>query len=417
MALAPLLDMARLVFESLPSVLLSPWAAILLAVAVLLVYLQYRRLATVEAEIHGLVMHRPVEQTLYSLVVGSLGGILGSLVLSWTGVGLIDLPGSVSALLLLWPLAFLLSLVNPRFLCFAYGTSLLGLSHLLFGWPRVDLPSLLGLVAVLHMVEALLIWWSGATCATPMSIDGPTGQTHPGFTLQRYWPVPLVLPYFASGLSAPLEMGSWWPLLALDPAVSGGVAAYGWELLPVVVTLGYSDLAITALPGRRARQSALVLLGYSSALLLLAAVGSHFRPVLWVGVLFSAFGHEAMAVWSGRVQLLGQPYLTRPARGVGVLDVVPGTIAAAAGLRSGSVILTVEDAEVHSREELHDALLASPAYVRIMFRRGRELDYAKLPRPDDGLLSMGLILLPEPGDLPIARLRRPRFFRWTGLEK
>lgn len=415
--MAPLLEMARLVFASLPSVLLSRWAAILLAVAVLLVFLQYRRLATVEAEIHGLVMHRPVEQTFYSLMVGSLGGMVGSLILSWTGVGLVDVPGGVSALLFLWPLAFVMGLVNPRFLCFAYGTSLLGLSRLLFGWPQVDLPSLLGLVAVLHMVEALLIWWSGATCATPMSIDGPMGQAKPGFTLQRFWPVPLVLPYFAAGLGSPVEMGSWWPVLAPDPAVSGGMAAYGWQLLPVVVTLGYSDLAITAPPWRRARQSALVLLGYSSVLLLLAAVGSHVRPVLWVGVLFSALGHEAMAVWSGRVQLLGLPYLARPARGVAVLDVVPGTTAAAAGLRSGSVILAVEDTEVHSREELHNALLASPAYVRIMFRRDRELDYAKLPRPDDGLLSMGLILLPEPGDLPIARLRRPRFFRWTGLEK
>lgn len=415
--MAALLEMARLVFASLPAVLLSGWAALLLAVAVLLVYLQYRRLATVEAEIHGLPLHRPIAQTLQSLALGSLGGIAGSLLLSWAGVGLVDVPGGISALLLLWPLAFALGLVNPRFLCFAYGTTLLGISHLLFGWPRVDLPSLLGLVAVLHMVEALLIWWSGASCATPVSVNGPAGLASPGFSLQRFWPVPLVLPYFAGALGEPVDMGAWWPLLGLDPAVSPGISAIGWQLLPAVVTLGYADLAITAAPTTRARQSALVLLVYSAILFALAAVGSHVRPLLWVGVLFSAVGHEAMAVWSGRVQLLGVPYLTRPSRGVGVLGVVPGTAAAAAGLRSGSVILTVDDAEVHSRDQLHEALLASPAYVRIMFRQGRQLANAKIPRPDGGLLSMGVILLPEPGDDPVTRLRHPRFFRWTGLEK
>lgn len=400
--MAPMMQMTRLVFAALPQVLLSGWAALLLLVAGALVYLQYRRVSHKEAELHGVPKHTPLEQTIYSLLVGILGGAAGSAVLTWAGVGLVEAPGTFPALLYLWLVSALLSLVNPRFLCFAYSGALIALSYLLFGWPKVDIPSAMGLVAVLHMVEALLIWVSGATCATPMTVAGQRQEAMPGFTLQRFWPVPLVLPVFTQAAGLPVEMPAWWPILKPDPALLQGVANLGWQLLPVVVTMGYSDLAITAPPQKRARQSARVLLVYSGALLALAVGAGYWPPLMWVAALFSGLGHEAMAVWSGRVQLTGIPYLRRPSRGVGILDVLPGSLAALAGLRSGSVILSVEDYEVHSRHQLHEALLSSPAYVRLMFRGDRFVEHAKVPRPEDGLLGLGVILLPEPGDLATA---------------
>lgn len=415
--MASLLEMVRLVLLTFPQVLVSLWALLLLMLALLLVFRQYRRIAAMEQELFGVALHPPGEQTRQSLLVGLFGGIVGSLILSLAGVGLVDVTGAASALLYLWPTAILLGAINPRFLCFAYGGSLLSLSHLIFGWPRIDVPSVMGLVAVLHMVEALMIRASGASCATPMSVAGRRPEPVPGFMLQRFWPVPLVLPLFSDAAGLPLQMPQWWPLLRPDALLMGDAAFYGWSLLPAVVTMGYSDLAITAPPAVRARYSGRVLLAYSGILLVLAVLGAHFRPVLWLAALFSALGHEIMAVWSGRVQLLGIPFLQRPARGVALLDILPGSVAAAGGLRSGSVVLTVEDAEVHSREELHAALLGAPSYVRVMFRNGRQLEHCRVPRPPEGLFGFGAILLPEPGELPLARLRRPSFFRLSRLEK
>ncbi len=415
--MAPILELTRLILAALPQLVFSGWAALLLIVAVALVFLQYRRVSQKETELLGVAKHTPLEQTLTSLIVGAVGGLVGSAVLTWAGVGLVETPGTPPALLYLWPVSILLSLVNPRFICFAYSGTLLSLSYLLVGWPRIDIPSVMGLVAVLHMVEALLIRFSGDTCATPMSVSGQRQEAVPGFTLQRFWPVPLVMPVFSAAAAAPVDMPAWWPLLRPDPAFMAGVAGLGWQLLPVVVTMGYSDLAITAPPGVRTRQSARVLLLYSLVLMALAVGAGHWRPLMWVAAVFSGLGHEAMAVWSGRVQLTGVPYLQRPSRGVGVLDVLPGSPAAAAGLRSGSVILAVEEYEVHSRDQLHEALLASPAYARIVYRSDRFVENARVPRPEGGLLGLGVILLPEPGDAANARVRRPSFFRWAGLEK
>lgn len=414
--MASLLGIFKVLLETLPKVILNGWALTLLLVAVLLVYLQYRRVEAKEAELYGLAKHSPLEQTFYSLIVGVFGGAVGSTVLSLAGVGLVNVPGTASALLYLWPVSVILGAINSRHFCFAYSGALVSLVYLIFGWPRVDVPSLIGLVAVLHMVEALLIWLNGATCATPLSISGRLDQAVPGFMIQRFWPVPLVLPIFSAMSTSPVDTPLWWPLLRPDQFLNHAVG-FGWQFMPFVVTMGYSDLAITAPPEVRAKQSSGIMFGFSAILLALAVGAGFWRPLMWVAVLFSAVGHEAMAVWSGRVQLLGEPYLRRPGKGIGILDVLPGSPAMAAGLGSGSVILTVDDFEVHSRDQLHEALMASPAYVRIMYRNGRQLEQCRLPRPPEGLFGLGVILLPESDDRPVARLRRPAMFRRTRLER
>lgn len=412
-----LLGMSKLIVAALPQVVLSGWAALLLLIATFLVFVQYRRVAVTETEVHGIAKHSAWGQTWRSLLVGLLGGAIGSFVLAWTGIGMVEFQGKAPAILFLWPLSIVLGAINPRFFCFAYSGTILALVRLITGWPQVDIPSIIGLVAVLHFVEALLIWTDGDTCATPMAIAGEGGQAVAGFTLQRFWAVPLVIPLFSPSVIAPLIMPSWWPLLRPDALLTGNLTGLGWQLLPAVVTMGYSDLAITAPPKQRTRQSAGILLGYSLILLLLAIGAGHWAPLMWVAALFSGLGHEAMAVWSGRLELVGRPYLRRPDRGVAVLDVLPESPAAAAGLSTGAVILAVDDYEVHSKQQLHDALMSSPAYVRIMYRNGRQLEHTRLPRPEQGLLGLGIIALPEPGEAVVTKYRQPAFFRRSGLEK
>lgn len=412
-----LLSMAQYLLTSLPQLLLSVWAILLLLVAAVIVFAQYRRIALTEEELFGLPKRSPLVQTQQALLAGLAGGIAGSVLLAAAGVGLVEVPGATSALLYLWPVSIVLGALNPRLICFAYSATVVSLSHLLFGWPQIDIPSVLGLVAMLHMVEAFLIWGNGAMCPTPLSMAGKHEEPVPGFLLQRYWPVPLVIPLFSWEGASVIDMPTWWPLLRPDPASILSTVSLGWEFLPVVVVLGYSDLAISSPPESRVRQSSGLMLLYSGILLGVAILGSYFRPLLWLGVLFSGLGHEAMVVLAGRLQMTGEPYLERPARGLGILDVLPGSPAALAGLRSGMVIVTVDDYEVNSREQLHEALLSAPANVSVMYRKGRQLEHCRLPRPADGVYGFGVISMPEPGDRALTRVRRPAFFRWFGLDK
>ena len=81
-----------------------------------------------------------------------LGGVLASYIMVFVGLTLSD-----SGLIYLWPLAILLMFIDARFLCFAYAGGLLALSSIALGWPEVSIPQLLGLVAILHFAEAVLI--------------------------------------------------------------------------------------------------------------------------------------------------------------------------------------------------------------------------------------------------------------------
>ncbi len=378
---------------AVPHLLLNGWAALLVVVAAAVVFAQDRRVAGTEAELYGAWLHSPWHQLWRSLAVGAIGALAGSAVLVLAGVGLVEVPGAASAILFLVPVSIALGTINPRLICYAYSGALISLSHLIFGWPVIDVPSVLGLVGFLYMVEALLIRISGDGCTTPMSVRNPYGETVSGYNLKRFWPVPLVLPLFSAAAGGPVDVPSWWPIVSPDPALVAGLGPLGWQLMPVVVVIGDSDLAIAAPPWERIRQASRSLLLYSGILLALAVGAGYFRPLMWVGALFSALGHEAMAVRAGRVQLLSEPYLKRPGRGVAVLDVV------------------------HNREQLQEALLASPGYVRIMYRQGREISHCRVPRPPEGLVSLGVICLPEPGDRTIARMRLPAFFRSSLLEK
>ncbi|RYD07115.1 hypothetical protein N752_00605 [Desulforamulus aquiferis] len=114
------------------------------------------------------------------------GGVIASYLMLVIGLTL-----SGSGLLYLWPLAILLMLIDARFLCFAYAGGILAFSSLVFGWPNVSVPQVLGLVAILHMVEAFLIYVSGHQGAVPTFIKNTEGKVVGGFALQKFWPIPL----------------------------------------------------------------------------------------------------------------------------------------------------------------------------------------------------------------------------------
>lgn len=410
-----LLSLLQLLFSSIGAFLLHFEGLLILGIALVLAGMQYRRAARLEQELYGLPRNQPLPLLGDALVHGVLAGTVVSLVATLAGISLVQPPGGPDAFAMLWMLALGMSLAHPRFICFAYGTSLLSLSYLLFGWPQVDIPGLTGLIAVLHLAEALLIAIGGDRCATPLTFGRPGQAPVAGFQLQRFWPVLLVLPI---GLYLPesalgagtIELWSWWPVIRPDPTLPEPTL---YALVPVAVIMGYGDLAISAAPRQQAHRSALRLAVYSLVLFGLAIASAYYRPLQWVAALFSALGHEAV-IWLGaRAQVQGKPWLERARRGVTVLDTLPGTPAALGGLRTGSVILEVDGRPVYNREELHTAMLEAPAYLQIVFRNDRELEFSRIPRPEGGVLGFGAILVPEPDDRPLVLLGSGQWQGWV----
>lgn len=390
----PWLTLGVMALSSMVQALLSPFFWLV----VLLVAVQHHRLARTRRRFLGIPAEPLWLSVFQATLMGIMGGCLGSGLLLVLGVSLTN-----AGLPYVWPLAIALMLLSPHLLCFAYAGGLLALSSLAFGLPQLEVPQLMGLVGALHLVESFLILLSGHRGAMPVYLRLGGGEVVGGFNLQRLWPIPLVATALVAAPYLPpggIEMPAWWPLI--KPADSGDAAQHFYYLmLPVAAALGYGDLALTSSPTRRSRRSALTLLAYSVTLILLA-VGASYRATLALpAALFAPLGHELTIILGRRAELRGPWRYVPPPGGVMVLDAVWGTPAYRAGLRSGSILRTVNGRRVAQREEFAAALEAAGPYVELEYTTpGGEWRRVGL-RCEAGR-PLGLILVPEAGDAPSA---------------
>ena len=90
-----------------------------------------------------------------------------------------------------------------------------------------------------------------------------------------------------------------------------------------------------------------------------------------------------------------------------VLDTVLDSPARAIGLRSGDVLLRVDEQEISSGVELGEALLRASSTVKLRWLREKAEMQKELSLPESGRL--GVILVPEGGERNVAELTEERF--------
>lgn len=384
---------------------------VLLAVVLTLVYRQFHRQAKLEAHLYGTPFSSPWKQLLISLGFGIVGGLLASLLMVLLGLPLSEELG----LIYVWPVVLVMLLIQPRFMCFAYGGGVVGAVSLLFrglhllfpgianvgiiaSLMAIDLPALMALVAVLHLTESFLIFISGHINASPVFLRNPRGEVVAGFMLQRFWPLPITA-LLAELVSATeqfegIAMPGWWPLLQPLLQPQGGMML-SFFLLPIIATLGYSDIAVSTSPREKSKISARRLAAYSVVLLLLSLAASRLPVLQILPVLFAPLGHEYLIQAGNRREWSAPPLWTPPQRGVKLLATWPGLPAAQAGLGTGWIVHGVNGIEVNSRRELGAALevFPSPAEIDVESPEG-EKKSVKISTQG----KLGIILVPHPGD-------------------
>jgi len=321
---------------------------------------------------------------------GFIGGILGSILLVLTGINLTGL-----AINYIWPLALFLMLINPRFLCFSYAGGIVALSNLLLGVPAVDVPQLMGLVAILHLVESVLIYFSGHAGASPMYLKKPSGHMVGGFTLQKFWPLPIVAVAFlpeASGLTILPQMPDWWPLIQSG---NGFILGMSGVLFPFVAGLGYGDLALAHTPVEKSKLSARNLGIYSFVLLGLALLASRLQVFEYLAAVFAPLGHEIVIYIGQHIELKGRPVFVPPLRGVRVLEAVPNTAVQAAGIRSGDIIYTINGQPVNSKRDIEAVLGSGTRLLEIEYITHSKKKWQRVVLELKRHQPTGIIAVPE----------------------
>ncbi|MCW2279219.1 PDZ domain-containing protein [Heliophilum fasciatum] len=335
---------------------------------VFLVVMQYRRMAQTKADLFALAPESIWRPAATAVGYGLLGGVIGSLLTLLFGITI-----SESGFVYLWPIALVLMLINVRYMCFAYAGGLLSLAALIMGWNDISVPQIMGMVAILHMVEAFLIYVSGHQSNLPVYLRHRRGDTVGAYNLQSFWPIPLLLLMLIPMADVPeaaragMQMPDWWPLIA--PSLPAGMTEEQlmFAPLPIVAGLGYGDLALTRSPLAQSRRSALALAAYSLVLLLLAVLASHVPATAFLAALFSPLGHEALILWSQKREMEGAPLFVPSPLGVRVLGVSNNSPASLMGLQIGDVICRVNGMDVRTGRDLAVALSWSPSRVEVEY--------------------------------------------------
>lgn len=344
----------KLLAESVSLYLVRIDLLVIAGVVLLMIYGQYKRTADVEMRMFGFIKNRPMDQLKYAILYGFFGGLLVTFVFLLLGVSLAEV-----GIWQLWILAIVLMLIRPRFLCFSYGAGILAVSHLLFGVPEINIPALMAVVAILHLVESILIRLVGAEGASPIYIRRGSNEVVGGFMLQKFWPIPFIalvgafVPLNMVDMTQGVHMPDWWPILR--QGVTGPVGMeYVFSLFPVIAALGYSDVAITCRPEVKARRTARSLFIYSMGLLVLAVLAQYGTVYAVAAALFSPIAHEWVIRRERSIEHLGTPCYT--GEETMILDVHPNSPAKRAGLRSGDVIRAVNGETVATRKQFWEAI-------------------------------------------------------------
>lgn len=350
--------------RALAQLLLNP----LYYLGILFVLLQYRRQISLERKLFHTRLHSLLGETWRTVLWGWLGGITASLLMLAFGVSF-----TIGSMLLIWAVAIFLLLVRVRYLCLAYSAGIVGILYFVTdifpqtrewqvaGWifdtaAGIDMTSLLMLVAILHLVEGLLMRWQGMRLATPMFLKSKRGKLVGAYYVQGIWTVPLFLliPVSSGGLQL-----SWSPLFVGD-----GVGT-GWGLIAFPAMIGFTSFTLSQLPSVKNRFTSGLLFGYAG-IMIAASVASYFwNPFVLAASLIGILFHEAIIILSNRKEEENQPLYVSDSQGLKILAVLPGSPAAEMGIQAGEIIKRVNQVQVRTKEEFHQAMQINSAFCKL----------------------------------------------------
>lgn len=267
-------------------------------------------------------------KTLNSTFYGILGGFITTIAFIYLEV--VVIPKDFMYIL---AMAIILSLIDTRFMCFAYGGSLVSLSSIIIGFPKVENKDIMLVVATLHIVESILVLVNGSKDKQPTFFHHEE-EIVGGFDMNRFWPIPFVI-FTGNDLIKPITL---------------------------MAILNYGDFTLSY-PKRKSIFTGLLMLIYSSVLLfIIKSINNNILPPL-----FAIFGHEFIILINKLFEKNRVPIFSSPLKGVRVLDVVKGSIGKELGLEIGDIIISINSAIVYDDKDLQNIELLNNDIMKIVY--------------------------------------------------
>jgi len=394
------------ILNQLPYLFVQP----ILYIGIILIVLQYRRQILLERKLFSTRLHSLPIEVIRSIGYGIIGGILASGLM--IGLGVIFHP---TEMWVVWIITMILVLFHIRFLCLSYATGILGVVvgiakllpiagvnlnnfsawvvNLVQFFQQMHIPSLIAIVAILHLVEGVLIRIQASKQATPLFVESKRGKLVGGYHIQSYWMLPMFLIVSTgTGESGFSFASEWWPLIG--GAVGAG--ASGLTIFPVPAMIGYSDLTTAYSSYEKSKSAANYLFIYSILLLGLAFLAEYWTPIQLVAAVFAALGHEWIRFAGRFKEEKMAPRYAHPRDGLKILAIIPNTPADRMKISEGEVIKKVNGYPVTNKKELHHALQLQSAFTKLeVMDKNQQIKMVQTSIYENDHHQLGILLAPD----------------------
>lgn len=363
-------------------------------ILIMIVYSQYRKTAALQEAVYGRVKTPLKNLMASSILSGLVTGIAVSIPMTLIGISFNQNMG----IIYLIPLSILLMLIEPRFLCFSYSGGLLSIISIIFGLKWIDVTGIMVLVAILHLLEAVLIYIDGSRGAVPVFYRRKDGNVVGGYTMQHFWPIPLALIIFmgygpVSG--EVIHTPQWWPLLRpyIDPTL---IEQAVFTAMPVCAVLGYSEFTSSYLPEEKCKNSSLKLGLFSIILLVLSVISSYIYIFKIIAAVFAPAAHEYLIQHQKRLEYSRESIFSPASDGIKVLDTIPDGPAESMNIKPGDTILSVNNIAVMDENALEEFFKEYKSYIWVEIRdRNGRVRTEEFRDYQHGIDSLGILSVPR----------------------
>ncbi|MBV4428470.1 PDZ domain-containing protein [Clostridium tyrobutyricum] len=396
---------------------------VLLAILTFVLYRKNSKIVLMQKMIIGEKINTTLELTISQIVIGIFAGTLASVIMSYLGITF----NNNSSVELIFLASIVFMFFNPRFICFSYSGALIGFISILLNivsmhfnmsgldFLKIDIVSLMSMVAILHFVEGILVVIDGKKGSIPV-FTNKSGRIVGGFALQRYWLIPIAIffilqskPDTASYVQ--LYTPNWWPILKNQITNVNLLKTAVLTLMPFYAVIGYSSVTFTRNVKEKTFMSGMFIIVYSVLLFVLAQFANINLFLKLFVIVFAPLAHEGMIFIQRYIETVGKPKYISSDEGIMVLAVAPNSPANEMGIKSGDLLVEINSQKIENEEKITEIARKCSNFIWFKIKRVTgKLEQVSYNKMNENR-RLGIVFVPRnvPKDSTIIKLNKDKF--------
>lgn len=389
--------------RSVAGAIVTPPLTFLLIALMIVLHFKNKKLIAMQKIILGGSVNSSIELTLSQLVLGVIGGCVGSLIMTSLGV----MFNEDSGIGYLFITSILLMFIRPKLICFAYSGAILGFISIMINsasivkaeFLNINIFYLVILIGIFHIIEGILVIIDGDRGAVPV-FTNKDGKILGGYALKRCWVLPIAMMIVvsidksASNFAVEsIQSFNWWPLIKSSSGfallISGAI-----HMSPFYTMLGYSSVTFTRTKREKALSSGIYILIYGAIIIAVSQIAKFGILGEMLVLAFMPFAHEYMLKFQLKNEEKRIPKFVSDEEGLVILEISTDSKVREFGVNVENKLISINDKSVNSEAEIY-SIIRDNLYNAILKIKDSHGSVKDVKFRHDRNTRIGILLVPR----------------------